>query len=58
MASAVVYAGVRDAENGAHFTITIGRGEAKRIVDGYLQADDRVTLEMREAWRAGTAMGN
>jgi len=53
----VAYAGVRDAENRAHFTITIGRGEAKRIVDGYLQADDRVTLEVREAWSAGTAMG-
>lgn len=54
----VVYAGVRDPENQAHFTITIQRGDVKRIVDGYLQADDRVTLEVREAWRSGTAMGN
>jgi len=52
-----VRAGVRDAQNAAHFTIAIETGGTTRIVDGYLQADDRVTLELREE-RVGTALGN
>jgi len=42
-----IHAGQRDSDRPDHFTIAIEDAEGPRIIDGWLQADDTVLLELR-----------